>query len=207
MTKKQIDWEAVEREYRAGIRSLADIGAEFGVSAPGIVKKARVKEWARDLSGKIRAKAEAKVNASLVNAEVNAEESINEKLIVETNAEMMASVIRGHHKSLSRLGGIIKLLFDRLESELSGIDLFSQLGELMRSSDDVGNGDKLNDLYRKVISLPSQTDTAKKLAETLKTQIELERKVFKIEESQTIPPSQSCISVEFVNPPPREGND
>lgn len=204
--KKPIDWEAVEREYRAGIRSLADIGAEFGVSAPGIVKKAKVKEWERDLSAKIRAKAEAKVNAALVNNRVNAEASINEKQIVETNAEMMASVIRGHHKSLGRLGGIIQLLFDRLESELTGTDLFSQLGELMLSPDDSGQ-DKLNDLYRKVISLPSQTDTAKKLAETLKTQIELERKVFKIEETPAITPAQSCISVEFVNPPVREDDD
>ena len=36
-----VDWEAVEREYRVGIRSLADIGNEFGVSAPGILKKAK----------------------------------------------------------------------------------------------------------------------------------------------------------------------
>lgn len=204
--KKPIDWEAVELEYRAGIRSLADIGAEFGVSAPGIVKRAKVKEWERDLSAKIRAKAEAKVNAAMVNNQVNAEASINEKQIVEINAEMMASVIRGHHKSLGRLGGIIQLLFDRLESELTGTDLFSQLGELMQSPDDSGK-DKLNDLYRKVISLPSQTDTAKKLAETLKTQIELERKVFKIEETPTTTPAQSCISVEFVNPPVREDDD
>lgn len=205
--KKPIDWEAVEREYRAGIRSLADIGAEFGVSAPGIVKKAKVKEWERDLSAKIRAKAEAKVNAALVNELVNAESRINERQIVETNAEMMAGVIRSHHKSLGRLGGIIQLLFDRLESELIGTELFSQLGEMMQSPDDSGSADKLNDLYRKVISLPSQTDTAKKLAETLKTQIELERKVFKIEESQAITPAQSCISVEFVNPPVREDDE
>lgn len=204
--KKQIDWEAVEREYRAGIRSLADIGNEFGVSAPGIVKKAKAKNWARDLSGKIRAKAEAKVNAALVNDQVNAEASINEKQVIETNAEMMASVIRGHHRSLGRLGGIINALFDRLEAELNDQGLFIQLGELRAAPDD-NNQDKLNDLYRKVIALPSQTDTAKKLAETLKTQIELERKVFKIEEAPATTPAQSCISVEFVNPPVRLDDD
>ena len=52
---------------------------------------------------------------------------------------------------------------------------------MMATPDENGN-DRLNELYRKVISLPSQTDTAKKLAETLKTKIELERKVFKIED-------------------------
>lgn len=176
-----VDWESVEREYRAGIRSLADIGAQFGVSAPGILKKAKAKGWERDLSAKIRAKAEAKVNAALVNESVNAEAAINEKQIIETNSEMMAGVIRGHHKLLARLCVVIDALFERLESELLGSELFSQLGELMAGPDDNGV-DKLNELYRKVIALPTQTDTAKKLAETLKTYIELERKVFKIEE-------------------------
>jgi hypothetical protein len=205
--KKPIDWEAVEREYRAGIRSLKDIGSEFGVSDAGIIKRSRKDGWTRDLAAKIKAKAESLVSAEAVSAEVSAQTKVSERQIVDANAEMMAGVIRSHHRSLGRLGGIIQLLFDRLESELTGTDLFSQLGEMMQSPDDSGNADKLNDLYRKVISLPSQTDTAKKLAETLKTQIELERKVFKIEEAPAINPAQSCISVEFVNPPIREDDE
>lgn len=184
--KKPIDWEAVEREYRAGIRSLKDIGSEFGVSDAGIIKRAKKDGWTRDLSAKIKAKAEALVSAELVSEEVSALTKATERQIVDSNAEMMANVIRSHHKSLGRLDTVIKLLFDRLEAELSGTELFDQLGELLYAPDDNGK-DKLNELYRKVIALPSHTDTAKKLAETLKTKIELERKVFKIEDQ---PPSQ-----------------
>jgi len=46
---KNIDWEAVEIQYRAGVRSLKDIGAEFGVSDAGIIKKARKEEWVRGI--------------------------------------------------------------------------------------------------------------------------------------------------------------
>lgn len=188
--KKPIDWEAVEREYRAGIRSLKDIGSEFGVSDAGIIKRAKKDGWTRDLSAKIKAKAEALVSAELVSEEVSALTKATERQIVDSNAEMMANVIRSHHKSLGRLDTVIKLLFDRLEAELSGTELFDQLGELMQTPDEKGQ-DKLNELYRKVIALPSHTDTAKKLAETLKTKIELERKVFKIEDQ----PADSSDSI------------
>ena len=77
MTRPAIDWEAVEREYRAGVRSLADIGTEFGVSAPGILKRAKKDGWVRDLSAKIKAKADAKVNESLVNDSVNAKTAVS----------------------------------------------------------------------------------------------------------------------------------
>lgn len=45
--RKEIDWEAVEMQYRAGIRSLKEIGKEFGVSDAGIIKRARRDEWTR----------------------------------------------------------------------------------------------------------------------------------------------------------------
>ena len=178
-----VDWEAVEREYRVGIKTLRQIASEHGVSNPAIVKRAKRDGWERDLTAKIRDKAESLVSKQLVSAEVSKEARIAERHIVDANAEMMASVISGHHNLLTRLRGIAMLLMDRLEAELEGTDLFIQLGEMMASPDEFGV-DKAGDLYRKVIALPTQTDTAKKLSEMLKTIIELERKVFKIDEQK-----------------------
>lgn len=45
--KRPIDWEAVEIQYRRGIRSLKSIGDEFGVSHVGIIKRARRDCWER----------------------------------------------------------------------------------------------------------------------------------------------------------------
>lgn len=179
-----VDWEAVEREYRVGIKTLRQIADEQGVSNPAIVKRAKRDGWERDLSAKIHAKAESLVSKQLVSNVVSKETAIAERQIVDASAEMMANVIRGHHKLLTRLRGIAMLLLDRLEAELEGTDLFRQLGEMMASPDEFGV-DKVGDLYRKVIALPTQTDTAKKLAEMLKTIIELERKVFKIDEQKS----------------------
>ena len=179
-----VDWEAVELEYRIGIKTLRQIADEQGVSNPAIVKRAKRDGWERDLSAKIHAKAESLVSKQLVSNAVSKEAVIAERQIVDANAEMMASVIRSHHNLLTRLRGIAMLLMDRLEAELEGTDLFRQLGEMMASPDEFGV-DKVGDLYRKVVALPTQTDTAKKLAEMLKTIIELERKVFKIDEQKS----------------------
>ena len=54
VTKRVIDWESIEKEYRAGIRALRDIASEFGVAESAIRKRAGTEDWIRDLSAKIK---------------------------------------------------------------------------------------------------------------------------------------------------------
>src|SRR5262245_54931406 len=101
--RSDIDWEAVEREYRAGKRSLRDIGQEFGVSEGGIRKKAKEFEWERDLSEKIDAKAEALVRKSEVRSEVRSEANLaNEREIIEANAKVVADAVIAERKDVAR---------------------------------------------------------------------------------------------------------
>lgn len=179
--RPKVDWEAVEREYRAGLRSLADIGGEYGVSAPGILKRAKKDGWARDLSAKIKAKAEAKVNAALVNAEVNARPSASEIQTIEANAQLLADKVLNQRADIQRSRSIVQKLWNLVEVELDAPEEFEKLGELLRCEDEFGN-DKLNELYRAAIGLPQQVKNAKALADALKVLIELERKVLKIDD-------------------------
>ncbi|EBU8713755.1 hypothetical protein DL090_13280 [Salmonella enterica subsp. enterica serovar Waycross] len=48
------DWEAIETAYRAGIMSLRDIGALYGVTEGAIRKKAKKLEWVRKNSTQVR---------------------------------------------------------------------------------------------------------------------------------------------------------
>ena len=54
------------------------------------------------------------------------------------------------------------------------------LGEMMRNPDAYGN-DKLNDQYMRIVSFAGRVDSAKKLADANKVQVELERRVYKID--------------------------
>jgi hypothetical protein len=64
--RRQIDWEAIEKEYRAGQLSISAIARAYDVSRAAIQKKAKQKVWKRDLSKKIR----QGINAQLVAPEV-----------------------------------------------------------------------------------------------------------------------------------------
>lgn len=194
MARKLIDWEAVEVQYRAGIRSLKDIGNEFGVSDAAIIKRAKRDSWSRDLAAKIQAKAEAKVSAAMVSAEVSAQTKATEHAIIEANAQAIADAILAHRKDIRRNRGLANKMLAELEAQTDSPELFGQLAELMHSSDSDAP-DKLNDLYRKVISLPSRIDSAKKLAETLRVTIALEREAFGMDKEQKAETGLSSESI------------
>lgn len=44
------DWEKIELDYRAGIKTLTQIAAEHGISHVAIIKRAKRDGWERDLS-------------------------------------------------------------------------------------------------------------------------------------------------------------
>ncbi|EKS4710197.1 hypothetical protein U3Y39_004762 [Salmonella enterica] len=48
------DWEAIETAYRAGVMSLRDIGALYGVTEGAIRKKAKKLEWVRKDGTQVR---------------------------------------------------------------------------------------------------------------------------------------------------------
>ena len=182
MARKAVDWAAVEREYRAGIRSLKDIGVEFGVSDAGILKRAKREEWQRDLTERIRAKAEAKVSAALVSEKVSAESNANERIVVEANAQVIADTVLNQRRDVSRSRSIVQKLFDELEAQGDGLEELAMLGEALESGDE----EKLAQIARKVIAFPSRVDSAKKLAESLRTLVELERKVLRIKDDMNL---------------------
>jgi len=181
MTRKVIDWESVEIQYRAGIRSLKDIGREFDVSDAAIVKRAKRDGWTRDLKAKIHAKAESKVSESLVSAEVSAQTRVREREVIDANAAAIADVRLAHRRDIQRTRGITMRLLEELEYQTGAENVFllASLGDMMRSPDEYGR-DKLNDLYRAIVSLPGRAKTMKDLAASLVSLIDKEREAFSI---------------------------
>ncbi len=179
MKRKQIDWEALEIQYRAGIRSLKDIGAEFGVSDAAIIKRAKRDNWSRDLMAKIQARADAKVSASLVRAEVSAQTKVREQEVVEANAQAIADIRLAHRRDIRRARTLTNALLSELEQQTDPdtLVMLKELGELMRSEDDNGQ-DRRNDLYQKVISLSERSKTLKTLADSLRVMVDMERTAF-----------------------------
>lgn len=182
--KRIIDWETLAVHYRAGIRSLKDMGAEFGVSDAAIIKKARKAGWTRDLKGKIKAKADKLVSAALVSAEVSERTEITEKLTIEVEAQVQSRIILSHRRDIPAARSLTTKMFRELELQTDGIELLQELGELMRQENERGQ-DKLNDLYHKVIGLSGRSSTLKSLVDSLKSLVALEREAFGLDDTKT----------------------
>ena len=181
---KTVDWQSVEREYRSGVRSLRDIGAEFGISHVAIKKHADRDGWVRDLSAKIQAAAEDKVTRAEVTSSVTTETKATERDVIEANAKVIADAVLNQRTDVKRARGIVQKLFAAAEAMIDGADDFEKLCELLRAPDENGV-DRLNDIYRKVMALPTQVDSVKKLSESLRVLIELERKVLRINDGSS----------------------
>jgi hypothetical protein len=171
------DWERIESDYRAGVLSLREIAGPYKVTEGAIRKRAKRDGWERDLGAKIQAKAESLVRKAEVRNAVRSESALTDRQIIEANAERIAQVRGEHRGDIARVRNLGLTLLSELEGQTANLEDLERLGELMASPDDNGM-DKLNDLYRKIISTPSRIDSAKKVAETLKHAIGLEREAY-----------------------------
>lgn len=185
-----VDWDAVEPHYRAGIRSLKDLGAEFEVSDAAIIKHAKKSGWTRNLKAKIQAKADAAVSAAMVSAEVSAEAKLTESIVIETEAKVQARIRIGHRTDIARTRNLTMKLLSELEGQTDNQELFERLAELML--DPTQEGDEPNsaaqrahqkrmDALNAALSLSGRTKVAKDLTDTLHKLVALEREAYGIE--------------------------
>ena len=182
------DWEKIEADYRAGIKTLRQIAGEHGVSHVAINKRAKRDGWSRDLSAKIAAKADELVTKGAVTSVVTTESRISEREVIDANAQAIVSVRLSHRRDIQRSRSITMRLLEELElqSGRENAELLEQLGELMRREDDRGQ-DRLNDLYQKIISLPGRAKTMKDLGESLRVLVTLERQAFGLDDKDQKP--------------------
>ena len=116
---KKIDWEAIEIDYRAGIKTLRDIAEEHSITHGAINKRAKRDGWTRDLNAKIKAKAAFLVSKSLVSRTVSKEKRILESEIVEANALDSATIQINERKDVARARSVSMARAESASIELS----------------------------------------------------------------------------------------
>lgn len=177
---KKIDWERIEVDYRAGIKTLRDIAQEHGITHGAITKRSKRDDWVRDLTAKIQAKAAELVSKSMVSNEVSKTTRILESEIVTANAVNNATIDISHRVGSTFSREVVDSLMQELKDQIADRAEYANLGEMLRNPDAYGN-DKLNDIYMKTISFNGRVDSVKKLTDAQKVIIELERRVYKID--------------------------
>ena len=195
------DWERIELDYRAGIKSLREIAADHAVAPSTITRRAKKQGWQRDLSERIQRKADELVTQEEASATRNTERNTPERVLgeshlppmseqetVDANAKAVAKVKKAHRKDISRARKVAMGLLDELEA-MVGIETaknLAQLGDLLRQEDDKGR-DALNELYQKIISLPGRSKTMRELSESMNKLVTMERQAYGMDDKDTRP--------------------
>ena len=130
-SKSGADWERIELDYRAGIKTLRQIADEHGISHVAVAKRAKRDGWTRDLAGKIQAKADELVNKSLVTSAVTAQTKIAEKSVIDANAQAVADIRLAHRSDIRRARNLTNSLLAELEAQTDPSTL-AMLHELMQ---------------------------------------------------------------------------
>jgi len=173
MARPAVDWEKIEVDFRAGVKTLRQIGDEYGVSHVAISRKAKKDGWPRDLSAKIAAKAKEKVTKASVTSEVTKQ---TERDVIEAESEIQSRVLLGHRKDIPAKRELVAKLFAEIESLTDGKDVIEQMAEALAS----GELDRMADSVRKVTDLPMRIKGTSDLVSAYRALIQLERQAFSI---------------------------
>lgn len=197
--RKVVDWEGIEKAYRAGSQTLRQIAEDFGVSHVAIQRKAKAEEWPRDLSARIHQKAEqmvakasaeqvTKLPSDQVTNTCNSDTLVNkrqpqatEKQIVDANAQAIAFVDLSNRKDVQAAINVSRAQLEELA--VLGDPQFKEtlewIGEVCRRDD--GKLDKVNEMYHYVIGLAGRVKMAKDIAASVGTYIPMQRKILKLD--------------------------
>lgn len=197
---KDIDWEGIERDYRAGLLSVREIASAYGVSHVAIGKRAKKHSWARDLNAKIQAKAEALVTKATVTGSVtNEEDLVTERQIIEANAQRIAEIRSAHRQDIGKARALATKLLAELDHQTSNPEVYEQLAELLIDAEGGGEDGseaakqrqrRRMEAFQRALSLGDRVDTMKKLAETLRALIGLEREAYGLAAVAEKPPGE-----------------
>lgn len=198
-SRPSVDWERIELDYRAGIKSLREIADGSGTSHVNIAKRAKKLGWTRDLTAKIHAKADALVNAALVNTPVNAASQAAERETVEAVASTQASVRLRERADIERSRRICMSLMEELEQQSASPELLGEVAEILRAApaEELSREQraKLAEAASKAASLGSRSTTMRALSESLRVLVGLERQAFGIRDEMPEPPAKGMEAI------------
>lgn len=170
--KRLPDWEAIEREYRAGQLSVSEIGRQYGVSHTAINKRAKKEGWKRDLSAKVRQEVSARLVSDAVSA-TNAREA------VDLAAARGVEIVRQHRRDIARGRDLTLRLLDELDATTTNV---GELEEMISEETADDQSPKRRDAMMKAVSLPSRAGVIKDLSTAAKAWVALERQAFGLDE-------------------------
>lgn len=182
------DWEAIEREYRAGVLTNREIARRHHISEGAIRKKAKEKGWTKDLTARVREKVRTELVRTPVRTPEGGDEARTEKEIVDDAAAAVVALVREHRADLREGREMAATLLSQLRAAAGNRDALEDLIIVSTVNADTGVGAAKTaaQAQRKAmlaaVSLPSHVGALRDLSNILKNLIPLERQAFNVDD-------------------------
>lgn len=126
--KRVIDWEVIEQDYRAGMKTLRQIATDHKVTHGAINKRAKKESWVRNLREKIKARADDLVSKAQVSKSVS---KLTERDIINSNAQVIRDVLLNEREDIKRLARISETFELELESYQEDLEKKARVMKLL----------------------------------------------------------------------------
>lgn len=168
--KTPTDWEAIEREYRGGQLSVAEIGRKFGVSHTAIQKKAKKRNWARDLTERVKSEIAARMVAEGL-------QPAREAATIEHSVQRGVMILTGQRGRIGRTSEIVAKLLEELHDTT---DNLAEIEDAIHDETEDDESGKRRARMLAAVALPSRSAVVNNLTQSLKTLIALERQAYNL---------------------------
>jgi hypothetical protein len=174
------DWSAVEREYRAGQVSVRAIADAYQITEGAIRKRAKAKDWKRDLSGRVREAVRTKLlDDEGTHAGTQRQRARTEREIIETHSARGASIVRDHRGVIARGRDLTLRLIDELDAATTHV---GELGEMIEEATAADKTTQRRNALMRAVELPSRAGVIKDLSAAAKNWVTLERQAFNLDD-------------------------
>ena len=185
--RRRVDWDAVDRDYRAGNLTVRELATKHGTNHATIVRRAKRLGLTRDLSEAVREATNARLIAETITREVTSAVTKSHQEVTNTvmaAAEVNARVVMGHRQELSQARALANALLAELQQVALTSDDQEVLAEIL-AGEDAKPADlaKARNAVARVLGLGGRVTSIRALGETFVRLQAAERAAYGIEQA------------------------
>ena len=202
-TRRRVDWESIEKEYRAGQLSNVEIGKRYGVAESTIRKRAKKHGWTKALARVVREGIQEEMVRENVREarESHAQEggdasSLSDEEITKAAIERGATVIKTHRKDIKKSLDIVSILQDQL---MEVAQIREEIEEEIHEETSEDKKARRRSTMLRAVSLPTHASMVRDLAMAQKTLVALERQAFSIDDDGRTPNEETPKMIQVVH--------
>lgn len=193
-SRRQHDWQAIERDYRTGRYTLRELERKHGAPFATIGQRAKREGWTQDLRDAVKAATSAKLIESLVTQESHAATQAT-VATVQAAAEQNTQVIFGHRAKARVAADVTMQLLAELQATAQLAEHADKLVHILAGDEpDAIDLKAARGVVERALSLNGRASTVKQLCDALRIVVGIERTAFGLDEeapSTTRSPTRS----------------